>query len=61
LQRNIEDFPKNIPADVIRRLKNFRYLDTLEDINSWREFCANSPHVEVRSKSSFVRLKVEKL
>jgi hypothetical protein len=60
IQRNIEDFPKNIPEDVIRRLKNFRYLDTLEDIDNWREFCANSPHVEVHSKSSFVRLKLTK-
>jgi hypothetical protein len=46
---NIDALPKDIPKDVIQRLKGFVGLHSHTDIAEWHEFCQNYPHEAVHS------------
>lgn len=48
---NIEELPKDIPKEVIDRLKGFVSLQHDNDIAQWHEFCKNIIYDSVRSKS----------
>lgn len=46
----IEELPKNIPQDVINKLKNWFFLNTHEKLEEFDQFCTASEYKEVQSK-----------
>ena len=49
MDRNIDELPKNVPRNVIDRLKSFPSLATNEDVESWHDFCRNIEYSAVSS------------
>ncbi|KAF8887868.1 hypothetical protein CPB84DRAFT_1749650 [Gymnopilus junonius] len=47
--RNIDELPKNIPWQVVDRLKSFLSISSLKEIDEWRNFCRESEYKEVRN------------
>jgi hypothetical protein len=47
--RNIDELPNTVPGDDIRYLKGLVGLTTHAEIQTWHDFCRNSPHESVRS------------
>ncbi|PCH39219.1 hypothetical protein WOLCODRAFT_147045 [Wolfiporia cocos MD-104 SS10] len=48
-ERNIDDLPNAIPKSVIARLKSIIGMCSANDIQSWHEFCMNSPYEAVKN------------
>ncbi|KAF7371862.1 hypothetical protein MVEN_00043200 [Mycena venus] len=51
-ERHIDELPRDIPREVIQRLKSIASLKTKAEIDDWDGFCASQTHIGVKIKKS---------